>query len=367
MNRTHKTLVGILSAMMLDCGSAAPPDPAAVPGSCAASQDPGMNVVGCGLAPQLAVLGVDAEAIYAVDGNRTWFRVERATGQPTKLYHSQALGSYMSQAATQLYSTAMFGDKIYLLDGFVQDGHYQGGLMALDTRSPSSPSLVIPVEAQSAIPFALADGYVYFQDRLGHDGAIKPLMRAPLGGGASQLVYNGEVEPFAIHGGYVYFVDVNRAIRRVPVSGGADNLILSKLPSATTSNQQPITYLDLAVDDNYLYVPFPSTATGAPHTIQRFAVTGGDSGSIIASLSTQGEVPASPPSGLRIDGDFVYFVSGSALGRVKPGPGPGGSVDIKYMGATTAPPIFDANSIYETGQLGGEDSPLEGIIVSIPK
>ena len=324
-----------------------------------------MDVVGCGLAPQLAVLGVDAEAIYAVDGNRTWFRIERATGQPTKLYHSQALGYYMAPAVTQLYSTAMFGDKIYLLDGFIQDGHYQGGLMALDTRSPSTPSLVIPVEAQAAIPFVLADGYVYFQDRLGHEGAIKPLMRAPLGGGASELVYNGEVQPFAIHGGYVYFVDVNRAIRRAPLSGGSDNLILSKLPSPPSSSQTPITYLDLAVDDNYLYVPFPSTTVGDPHTIQRFAVNGGDSGSIIASLSTKGEVPASPPSGLRIDGDFVYFVSGPALGRTSIKPG--GSVDMMYSGATTAPPIFDANSIYESGQLGGEDAPLEGIIVSLPK
>lgn len=363
MNRTHKMLAGVLSAVMLDCGSAAPSDPVASP--CAASQGPGRNVIGCGLAPQLAVLGADAEAIYAVDGNRTWFRVERATGQPTRLYHSQALGFYMARATTQLYSTAMFGDKIYLLDGFVQDGHYQGGLMALDTRSPSSPSMVIPVEAQAAVPFALADGYVYFQDRLGHDGAIKPLMRAPLGGGASQLVYDGEAEPFAIHGGYVYFVDVNRAIRRVPVSGGSDSMILPMLPRATTSSQQPITYLDLAVDDGYLYVPFPSTAPGAPHTIQRFAVTGGDSGSIVASLSTQGDVPASPPGSLRIDGDFVYFVSGPSLGRTLARPG--GSVEIMYMGATTAPPIFDAGAIYETDQLGGEDAPLEGIIVSIPK
>jgi hypothetical protein len=37
------------------------------------------------------------------------------------------------------------------------------------------------------------------------------------------------------------------------------------------------------------------------------------------------------------------------------------------MGITTAPPVFDATSIYETDQLGGDDAPLEGIVVRISK
>lgn len=77
---------------MQGCGSIALPDPAAVIIPCASSQSPGMNVIGCGQAPQMAALGADAEAIYAVDGNRTWFRIERATGRPAKRYHRLALG-----------------------------------------------------------------------------------------------------------------------------------------------------------------------------------------------------------------------------------------------------------------------------------
>jgi hypothetical protein len=364
----YKTLVGILSLSVLECGSVAPSQPVVPPSSCPPNSNSGSTVVGCGLAPSVALLGVDEQAFYAVDGNRTVFAVSRQTGQPTKLYHSGVSG-IGNDATSQLASTSFQDGKIYLLDWINKGSHAYEGIVSLDahTAGSPSPSPVLSSEPQLTGSFLAAEGYVYYGES--QSGVPDSIVRAPLGGGPTQAVYSGPgggpYYPFAVHGGYLYFMTPDRAIRRVPVAGGADNLILSKLPPVAGTNVNPIGGNDLAVDDNYLYVPVPSLDGRAPHTVNRYAVTGGDSGTAIASYPPMHEeVPAGPPSTVRVDGGYVYFHAGSGLTRVKLG----GDGQLETPGTTTqAPPVFDATSIYAAEQMGGVDSPLQGIIVQIPK
>jgi hypothetical protein len=365
----YKTLVGILSLAVLQCSSEAPPEPSVTPSSCPARPYPGNTIVGCGLAPSVALLGVDEQAFYTVDGSRTFFAVSRQTGQPMRLYHSQT-SSPFSDAASQLVSASFQGGTIYLLDRIDKGSHAYDGIVSLDARTPGSPSPVLTSEPRLTGFVVSAEGSVYYAEI--QSGVPDTLVRAPLGGGPPQVIYSGPgagpYEPFAVHGGYLYFMTTDRAIRRVPVAGGADNLILSKLPTTAGSSGNPIGAYDLAVDDNYLYVPVPSLDGRAPHTIKSYAVTGGDSGAVIASYPTgyQAEVPAAPPSMVRVDGNYVYFQAGMSpgLARVKLG----GDGQLETPGsATKAPPVFDATSIYVTEQLGGDDSPLQGVIVRLPK
>lgn len=365
----YKLLVGILSLAVLECGSVAPPEPLVTPNSCPPSPYGGSTVVGCGLAPSVALLGVDEQAFYTVDGSRTFFAVSRQTGQPTKLYHSQG-SNYYHEATSQLVSASFQDGRIYLLDRIDKGSYAYDGIVSLDARTPGSPIPVLSSEPQLTSFFVSAEGHVYYGES--QSGAADALVRAPLDGGPPQVIYSGPgggpYDPFAVHGGYLYFMTPDRAIRRAPVAGGSDNLILSKLPTMAGPNHNLIGSYDLAIDDNYLYVPVPSLDGREPHTVQRYAVTGGDSGTIIASYPTraQEEVPAGPPSTVLIDGNYVYFQAGTAggLARVKLG----GDGHQETPGTTTkAPPVFDATSIYVTEQLGGDDSPLQGIIVRIPK
>lgn len=358
----YKTLVGIFSLTMVHCGAAPAPEPSVVPTSCPPSPGSRGTVVGCSLAPRVALLGVDEQTIYTVDGSRTFSAVAKKTGQPTKLYHSQLFNYYMAAGTSQLPSTGFVDDKVYLLDLVIQDGHSYGSIGSLDPLSPGSLSAAVRVDWQRSGSLVFADGYVYFQDGL-TQAAIKPLVRAPLGGGPSQVIYAGQGEPFAVRGGYLYFRDVYGGIRRAPVEGGAENLILAQLPRASAASGATIYYRDLAVDDDYLYVPVPSLSAGAPDTLQRYAVTGGDSGTIIASFPSTGEITLGPPTALVIDGDYLYFVVANGLNRIKLG----GDGRPEVLSATKVPPVFDATSIYVAEQMGGDDAPLQGVIIRRPK
>lgn len=362
MTSKYKTLVGIFSLAALHCGSSAAPEPTVIPSSCPPSPGFRSTVVGCGLAPRVAPLGVDAQTIYTVDGSRTFSAVARDTGQPTKLYHSQLFNYYMAPGTSQLPSTGFYDGKVYLLDMKIQDGHSFGSIVSLDPRRPGSTSEALRVDWQRSGSLVFAEGYVYFQDGL-TQSAITPLVRAPLAGGPSQVIYAGQGEPFAVRGGYLYFRDVYGGIRRAPVDGGADNLILPKLPKASAASGTTIYYRDLAVDDDYLYVPVPSLGAGAPDTLQRYAVTGGDSGTIIASFSTTDEITLGPATSLVVDGAYLYFVVANGLNRIKLG----GDGRPEVLSSTKVPPVFDATSIYVAAQVGGEDAPLQGVILRTPK
>ncbi len=358
----YKTLVGLLCLAAIHCGTAPAPEPAAVPSSCPPSPGSGRTLVGCGLAPRVALLGVDEQAIYTVDGSRTFSAVAKKTGQPTKLYHSQLFNYYMAHGTSQLPTTGFADDKVYLLDLVIQDGRSYGNIGFLEPRSPGSLSAAIRVDWQRSGSLVFADGYVYFQDGL-TQAAITPLVRAPLGGGPSQVIYAGQGEPFAVRGGYLYFRDVYGSIRRAPVDGGTGNLILAKLPQASAASSATIYYRDLAVDDDYLYVPVPALGAGAPDTLQRYAVTGGDSGTIIASFPSTDEITLGPPTALVIDGAYLYFVAANGLNRIRLG----GDGRPETLSSTKAPPVFDATSIYVAEQMGGEDAPLQGVIIRRPK
>ncbi|MFI5301763.1 MAG: hypothetical protein ACHREM_27045, partial [Polyangiales bacterium] len=165
---------------------AGPPPPSGTSiASATCAPDPtlpaGAEIVACGFAPNLELVGVDDASLYALTNGGQFFRIDKASG-----------------ASTQLYSWAnRFNNGEPRIDGIGSDVQLAGGriyfvgddgLVSIDAASPSEPTVVLgPVFETMPI---FDDAAFYWLRVTSQPGSVQfvDVQRTPIAGGVATTV-----------------------------------------------------------------------------------------------------------------------------------------------------------------------------------
>ena len=348
------------------------PGPVAAPGCITdATLPPGAVVIACGFAPNLVMIGADAEAVYALTAAGQFYRVDTATHATTLLYSSPTDNPDNLPAAL---ATVVSGGRIYFESHLTADPNVFG-IASLDATQPSQPEVVVPSGASGG-PLVVLGGSIYYE----HDNGsgLDALYGAPLTGGPGTLVSQGDAWPVAGVDGFLYLavppdsgVAEYGQLVRLPAGGGAPSVVIDSLDTPSGGD---VGDGCLAVDGTYAYMLGPADPS-LGNAVERFSVAAGGSPTTLASVrSGGGEIIIGAPSLLREDGAYLYFqqtVEGdmlSELERVSTVPGtPSQAPDVVLEAYVMGAPVFDATSLYVAYQRGGTTGPLEGTVLRLAK
>ncbi len=212
----------------------APPIPAA---ACITDPDlpAGAVVIACGFAPNLTLIGADAEAVYALTAAGQFYRIDTATRLTTLLYAAPNPDNPDNLPAA--LATVVSGGRIYFASHPTSDPN-TFGVLSLDATQPSQPEVVVPSGAAGGPPVVLGSSIYYEHD----DGsALDAVYGAPVTGGAGSLLSQGDAWPVAGVDGFVYIAvpPPNSGVGspygqlvRVPAGGGAPSVVIDTLDTS---------------------------------------------------------------------------------------------------------------------------------------
>ena len=350
----------------------APPIPAA---ACITDPDlpAGAVVIACGFAPNLTLIGADAEAVYALTAAGQFYRVDTATRLTTLLYAAPNPDNPDNRPAA--LATVVSGGRIYFASHPTSDPN-TFGVLSLDATQPSQPEVVVPSGAAGG-PLVVLGSSIYYE----HDdgSALDAVYGAPVTGGAGSLLSQGDAWPVAGVDGFVYIAvpPPNSGVGspygqlvRVPAGGGAPSVVIDTLD---TSGGGDVGDGCLAVDSSSAYM-LGAADTGLGDPVERYSLSGGAPTTLASVRSGGGEIPIGAPSLLRVDGAYLYFlqtVDGASLSQLERVSSvqamPSQTPDVLMEGYVMGAPVFDATSLYVAYQRGGVTGPLEGTVVRLGK
>ena len=273
----------------------------------------GLEIVACGFAPNLSLIGVDEKAIYVQTEAGALYRVGKASGTRTKLYTRR--GSLSGSTLAPRWSgVRLQGDSIYFGKLVRKPTYANDEIVAIDTATPTTdfPRVVVADGMYAPVSAQVVDGdHVYWSSIVyTSDGAYGgPLVSAPLRGGRGQPLtdVNPSLGPLGIVGGNIYFFvsgdtpSLSR-LARLPVLGGdLDTVVRDLAPSSD------LTSAALCAEALYV-VDTKGTPSAGTVSIVRYPFSGA-AAEVVHEVMLGGEVDAGAPRELVVDGDVVYFVS----------------------------------------------------------
>ncbi|CAN5882129.1 hypothetical protein BH11MYX2_BH11MYX2_04400 [soil metagenome] len=318
------------------------------------------EILACGFGPKLALIGVDADRIYAVSEPGTYYAVDHG-GTTTRLFHN-----YFGQDGTAQRGSVIHDGHI-IVPSNIDEGTYIGaGLISIDGAAPHEEATVL-VRDDHFEPFAgLVDGGgLIYASSIEHGDDF-----STYSGRVISISYDGNHlapvtpdygTPIGVTSSYLYYLHGHDA-KRVPLAGGPDETVVANIAFSAWKND--------AVGESYLY----GSSDAAPYDLVGFPITGGEP-LPLTTLTSNAEIPQSPAHDLHIDGNWLYFMrsygdddtsSGSTqLMRIRLD----GSGELEYVagGENMLAPVFDENFLYIAYTRGGYDAPIEGVIARIPK
>jgi hypothetical protein len=333
----------------------------------------GAVVIACGFAPNLTLIGADAEAVYALTAAGQFYRVDTATHATTLVYTDNPDNPDNLPAAL---ATVVSGGRIYFT-GPATLGSNTDGVLSLDATQPSQPAVVVPSGVAGG-PLVVLGSSIYYE----HDdgSALDAVYGARLTGGPGTLVSQGDAWPVAGVDGFLYLaVPPNSGVGsppygqlvRVPAGGGSPTVVIDALDTPSGGD---VGDGCLAVDSTYAYM-LGSVDASLGDPVERYSVVAGGPPTTLARVpSGGGEIVIGAPSLLRKDGAYLYFlqtVEGDALSELErvsnvqgtPSQAPDVLLEAYVMGA----PVFDATSLYVAYQRGGVTGPIEGTVLRLAK
>ena len=251
--------------------------------------------IACGFAPQLAVVGLDAEAVYALTAAGEFYRVDTANHATTLLYSAVPdMSGYVPSAA----GTALRADRIYFT-GAATPGS-TAGVLSIDAKKPSQPEVIVASGVYRAGAPLVVDASAFYWEHC--DGsALDAVYRAPLTGGAGTAIFNGAAEPVAALDGFLYLAvppDGSKVfppygqLVRVPSTGGLSSVVIAAIDPADQSTTTGVGCL--AVDAANAYMLGARDGTGQD-PVEQFSLAGGSPTTLAEVNQPDGEVPIGPP------------------------------------------------------------------------
>jgi len=231
---------------------------------------------------------------------------------------------------------------------------YADAVESVPSAGNGAPSLIANATGSAASSgeyvfngFAFDSSYVYWSESVGL--APSTIKRAPLGGGASEVIASssdGFIGGIAIDGGNVYWVDQDEGeIRSIPVNGGSATVIATGLTTPA----------GIAIHARTIYL------TDANSDLMAVAIGGGAVTTLVHGPglpSNEGVADFSP--GLAVDDENVYFTQYYARDPVLAQVPLGGGAMTVLAHASAYGIAVDAHNVYWLADDSLFEAPIGG-------
>lgn len=341
--------------------SSPPPEPTpSSPAACAPDAYGNTEILACGFGPKLALVGSDADRIYAVSEPGTYYAVDRETHATTRLWHN-----YFGQNGTAQRG-AVIHDGHIIVPSNIDDGEFiSAGLVSIDGSTEQEDATVLMRGDRYEPGAGMIDGgsriYASSIEHIDFGAASGPVVAINYDGSHLAPVTPEYGTPIGVSNGFLYYLHDHDA-KRISLTGGPATTVVSNIAFTAWGNR--------SVDSSFLY----GSSDASPRDVVGFPVAGGTP-QPLTTISTNFEVPTSPAHDLHIDGEYLYYMTSAsddpsstsyvALYRILlDGTG---EPELITQQQDMLAPVFEGDWIYVAYTRGGYDTPIESVVARIPK